>query len=143
MLGPTSRRPRTVDEFGYEHKMFGGVPQPGFWHAATVRDLQARFALRRGDVVVATSRTREKRRGSLEAKHECIFEKHTSLHEHCAYSGFSAAWYSDDHLPPRYPKCGTTWMQQIVLLLRRHPQAGASPMKNAPWIENVRGGRKR
>ena len=44
----------TVDACGYAHRVFGGVPQPGFWHAASVRDLQARFALRPEDVAICT-----------------------------------------------------------------------------------------
>ena len=34
-----------------------------------------------------------------------------------------------------YPKCGTTWMQQIVLLLCRGADAPVSPMQDAPWLE--------
>jgi hypothetical protein len=34
-----------------------------------------------------------------------------------------------------YPKCGTTWMQQIVLLLLRGSSASIHPMRDAPWLE--------
>ena len=34
-----------------------------------------------------------------------------------------------------YPKCGTTWMQQIVMLLLRGSDAPCDPMKDAPWLE--------
>jgi len=34
-----------------------------------------------------------------------------------------------------YPKCGTTWMQQIVLLLIHGPDAKVNPMRDAPWLE--------
>ena len=35
-----------------------------------------------------------------------------------------------------YPKCGTTWMQQLILLLLRGADAEPfAPMRDAPWIE--------
>mmetsp|Transcript_29527 Transcript_29527/g.94345 ORF Transcript_29527/g.94345 Transcript_29527/m.94345 type:complete len:343 (+) Transcript_29527:24-1052(+) len=34
-----------------------------------------------------------------------------------------------------YPKCGTTWMQQIVMLLLRGGSADVNPMADAPWLE--------
>ena len=34
-----------------------------------------------------------------------------------------------------YPKCGTTWMQQVVLLLLRGAEAECAPMRDAPWLE--------
>merc|ERR1740138_109237 len=34
-----------------------------------------------------------------------------------------------------YPKCGTTWLQQIVLLLLRGSTAKVEPMRDAPWLE--------
>ena len=34
-----------------------------------------------------------------------------------------------------YPKCGTTWMQQICMLLLRGSGAACDPMKDAPWLE--------
>ena len=34
-----------------------------------------------------------------------------------------------------YPKCGTTWMQQLVLLLLRGSDAECTPMRDAPWLE--------
>ena len=34
-----------------------------------------------------------------------------------------------------YPKCGTTWMQQICMLLMRGSGAACDPMKDAPWLE--------
>lgn len=34
-----------------------------------------------------------------------------------------------------YPKCGTTWMQQLVLLLLRGAEAECAPMRDAPWLE--------
>lgn len=34
-----------------------------------------------------------------------------------------------------YPKCGTTWMQQIVMLLLRGSSERVDPMKDAPWLE--------
>lgn len=35
-----------------------------------------------------------------------------------------------------YPKCGTTWMQQLVLLLLRGSDTNEfAPMRDAPWLE--------
>ena len=34
-----------------------------------------------------------------------------------------------------YPKCGTTWMQQLVLLLVRGSDTDVAPMRDAPWLE--------
>lgn len=34
-----------------------------------------------------------------------------------------------------YPKCGTAWMQQIVLLLMRGSEAQVNPMQDAVWLE--------
>jgi hypothetical protein len=34
-----------------------------------------------------------------------------------------------------YPKCGTTWMQQLVLLLMHSSDANVDPMRDAPWLE--------
>ena len=35
-----------------------------------------------------------------------------------------------------YPKCGTTWMQQLILLLLRGSDAREfAPMRDAPWLE--------
>jgi hypothetical protein len=34
-----------------------------------------------------------------------------------------------------YPKCGTTWMQQLILLLLRGADGAVAPMRDAPWLE--------
>lgn len=33
------------------------------------------------------------------------------------------------------PRCGTTWMQQLVLLLLRGSDVPVTPMRDAPWLE--------
>ena len=42
---------------------------------------------------------------------------------------------SHDVFIATYPKCGTTWMQQIVMLLLRGGSAEVNPMADAPWLE--------
>jgi len=42
---------------------------------------------------------------------------------------------SHDVVVTTYPKCGTAWMQQIVLLLTRGADAQVNPMADAPWLE--------
>jgi len=46
---------------------------------------------------------------------------------------------SSDIVIATYPKCGTTWMQQIVLLLLNNGDIKKcpDPMKIAPWIEST------
>ena len=34
-----------------------------------------------------------------------------------------------------YPKCGTTWMQQLAILCLRGGDAECVPMRDAPWLE--------
>lgn len=41
----------------------------------------------------------------------------------------------EDILIATYPKCGTTWMQQIVLLLLTDATGDVDPMDLAPWID--------
>ena len=34
-----------------------------------------------------------------------------------------------------YPKCGTSWLQNIIFLLRRGSDAQGNPLQETPWIE--------
>ena len=42
---------------------------------------------------------------------------------------------SHDVFIATYPKYGTTWMQQILMLLLRGGEAEVNPMADAPWLE--------
>jgi len=84
-----------ADGYRYVDVCVGGVcvPYPAHLHPEAVELLRQRFALRKGDVAVAT-----------------------------------------------FPKCGTTWMLQIVLLLLRGGEPPMGPprlARRAPWLERL------
>ena len=119
--------PKLMDEFGYAYREIHGIAYPPFAHEGAIDELRAVDWSREGDVMVAFARTRrcEERLARRRARENNTGRK----------NAHSVDVYTREMQVATYPKCGTTWIQQIILLLLANGSKAArlSPPHSAEY----------